>query len=87
MISSEMTLLTRQSHNGALFTCKMTSLGFTDFERTCHIGPISVMMSKDTLSSALIPSPTKSVTRHIERYMLVANLKSELWISFERGHF
>ena len=42
-ISSEITLITKRSHNGATFVCTMTSSGFPERQRSCYIGPISVV--------------------------------------------
>ena len=42
-ISSEATVVTKRSHNGASFVCTMTSSGFPERRRSCSIGPITVI--------------------------------------------
>ena len=40
MVSSEVTLISDMSYHGAVFTCHLSSPGFPNRERSCHIGPI-----------------------------------------------
>ena len=42
-ISSEITLTAKRSHNGASFVCTMTSSGFPERQRSCYVGPVSVV--------------------------------------------
>ena len=44
-ISSEITVVTKRSHNGATFVCTMTSSGFPERQRSCFIGPITIVNS------------------------------------------
>ena len=42
MVSSEVTLISDSLYHGAVFTCHLSSPGFPNRERACHIGPITV---------------------------------------------
>ena len=42
MVSSEVTVITDMSFDGALFTCQLTSPGFPNRVRACYIGPITM---------------------------------------------
>ncbi|XP_072020663.1 uncharacterized protein [Amphiura filiformis] len=41
MVSSELAIHLSRIHNRAVFTCKLSSIGFPDMERSCQIGPLS----------------------------------------------
>ena len=41
-VSSEFNVRTSASLHDTIFICEMTNPGFTDFKRTCHIGPITI---------------------------------------------
>ena len=43
MVSSKVVLITEQSHNGAYFECTITSPGFPDRQRSCRIGPVTIV--------------------------------------------
>ena len=42
-ISSEIKIIAGRSHEGATFVCTMTSSGFPERQRSCYVGPISVV--------------------------------------------
>ena len=42
-ISSEITTIAARSHDGVTFVCTMTSFGFPERQRSCYIGPLSLV--------------------------------------------
>ena len=42
-VSSELRLIADATHNGAVFVCKLSSSGFSDRERSCTYGPLTVV--------------------------------------------
>ena len=58
-VSAEITLRTSTSH-GSLFICEMTSPGFTDFKKTCQIGPVTIKTIKKPGNTAVV-QPNKDV--------------------------
>ena len=64
MVSAEAILRIRKSHNGAVFTCTMTSTGFPDVRRTCHIGPIFVRNALHAENDVVFVKPTKTSIKH-----------------------
>ena len=48
MVSSKVILITEQSHNGAYFECTITSPGFPDRQRSCRIGPFTIIDVENT---------------------------------------
>ena len=68
-VSAEIILLTLASHHdGKIFICEMTSPGFTDFKRTCQIGPITIkpnikLENTVVMKPNLLVPPTQS-TEH-----------------------
>ena len=42
-LSSEITLIAKRSHSGATFVCTMTSSGFPERQKSCYVGPVTVV--------------------------------------------
>ena len=53
-VCSEIYQRTSRSIDGTIFICEMTSSGFTDFKRTCRIGPITVRKHIVTKNTEII---------------------------------
>ena len=49
---SEITIITKRSHDGATFVCAMTSSGFPERQRLCYIGPLSVLYDANEIKIA-----------------------------------
>ena len=64
LISSEINLFTKEIHDGMVFTCTLSSSGFPDVERSCHIGPINGRKTQDGGSSIALPKPTTISITH-----------------------
>ena len=76
---SEFNLRTSTSIHNTIFICEMTSAGFTDFKRTCKIGPITIRTnthSQDTtiMTPNLSVQPTQ-LTKH--KTLILNGCKSE----------
>ncbi|XP_072020657.1 uncharacterized protein [Amphiura filiformis] len=54
-ISSEINLRTNKEHDGVVFICEMTSSGFPDLIRTCHIGPITIRRNVEKETPNILP--------------------------------
>ena len=56
-VSSEVTLISDKSYHGAVFTCHLSSPGFPNMERTCHIGPITIHNMESVADNIHIKQP------------------------------
>ena len=56
IISSEITVMMEHLHNGATFVCKMTSSGFPERQRSCFVGPFTVISRANENGNTVIDS-------------------------------
>ena len=64
-VSSEISSMTSLNTHNTVFICKMTSPGFTDFIRTCKIGPITIKKSTPvTIPEIRKPIFPTQITEH-----------------------
>ena len=64
MVSSEITLISDISYHGTVFTCHLSSQAFPNRERTCNIGPITILSTESTaenvdITQSLVPNVAK----------------------------
>ena len=58
LVYSESSILVDNSLHGTVFSCEITSSGFSDWKRTCNIGPITVnSYLLNNKGSVIIPEP------------------------------
>ena len=63
-VSSEVSLRTSRITHGTVFICEMTSPGFTDFIRTCKIGPITIKKATEARNMEILkPIVATSATK------------------------
>ena len=64
-VSSEISSITSLNTHNTVFICEMTSPGFTDFIRTCRIGPITIKKSTQaTIPEIRKPIFPTQITKH-----------------------
>ena len=61
-ITSKTTLTVDSLYAGAIFECKMTSIGFPDRERTCTIGPLRILKDLDKTDIDIAQSAQPGIT-------------------------
>ena len=61
-ISSEITIVTKSSHNGVSFVCTMKSIGFPERQRTCFVGPIAVISRTNEHGTIVIGSRDRELS-------------------------
>ena len=60
-VSSEITVLANPLYNGATFECTMTSSGFSNRQRSCNIGPITVIKRTNERENVLVPGDNAQI--------------------------
>ena len=67
-VSSEFNVRTSSSFHDTIFICEMTSAGFTDFKRSCQIGPITINTNTLSQNTATVtpnfPTALTPKTKH-----------------------
>ena len=65
-VLSRVEFTVRNTDHNAVFVCEMTSEGFLDYKRSCHIGPVEIISQSDNTASrpSLITSSPKKT--HID---------------------
>ena len=69
-VTSEFSRRTSVSLDRTLFICEMTSPGFPDFKRTCHIGPLTI--NKPTRNDKTVVVPPMIATQATKQNTLIS---------------